>query len=183
MVCTHASLVLPEMTATMRRIDLAATILAPVVTGEIMFFTQLRNGAIFMAAWNLGTVFLEYYLLWKVYVTVPALQKAKIRNKGSYPKSIQKGKLHVYHFFVICTSYLYEAAYFNGFQIRRFVLILIMADELGGKIWGYWVMGEFVEYDVLLQKIHDKRICSRFYWSCFVSWCCKIVFNCSNSAS
>ncbi|XP_046326041.2 solute carrier family 40 protein member 1-like isoform X1 [Haliotis rufescens] len=73
---------LAEMTATMRRIDLAATILAPVVTGEIMFFTELRNGAIFMAAWNLGTVFLEYYLLWKVYDTVPALQKAKIRNKG-----------------------------------------------------------------------------------------------------
>ncbi|XP_067649889.1 ferroportin-like [Haliotis asinina] len=73
---------LAEMTATLRRIDLAATILAPVVTGEIMYFTQLRNGAIFMAVWNLSTVFLEYFLLWKVYVTVPALQNAKFGKKG-----------------------------------------------------------------------------------------------------
>lgn len=70
------------MTSTLRRIDLATKILAPIATGQIMYFTEMRIGAVFIGGWNVVTVFLEYYLIWKVYNTVPALSKKKYWTKN-----------------------------------------------------------------------------------------------------
>ncbi|ESP03171.1 hypothetical protein LOTGIDRAFT_171641 [Lottia gigantea] len=68
---------LREMTSTLRRIDLGTKILAPIATGQIMTYLGLEYGAVFIGGWNLVTVFIEYYLIWKVYQTVPALRKKK----------------------------------------------------------------------------------------------------------
>jgi len=65
------------MTSALRRIDQSTLILAPIATGQIMTYGGLKNGAIFIAAWNVGSVFIEYYLIWKVYNTVPALRAKK----------------------------------------------------------------------------------------------------------
>lgn len=65
------------MTASLRRIDQATLILAPIATGQIMTYAGLENGAIFIGGWNVLSVFIEYYLMWKVYETVPALRAKK----------------------------------------------------------------------------------------------------------
>ena len=75
------------MSATLRGIDLTTQLMAPVATGQIMTYAKvtvgsveisaLAMGALFIAAWNMISVFLEYFLIWKVYQSVPALQKRK----------------------------------------------------------------------------------------------------------
>ena len=62
-----------EMTATLRRIDQTTLIVAPIATGQVMTYAGLENGALVIGAWNLCSVAVEYYLMWKVYTTVPAL--------------------------------------------------------------------------------------------------------------
>ncbi|XP_046573533.1 solute carrier family 40 member 1-like [Haliotis rubra] len=80
-ICGDDNNRLADMTATLRRMDLAAQILAPIASGEIVYFFKVRNGALIMAAWNVVSMFIEYYLLWKVYNQVPALQKEKYWQK------------------------------------------------------------------------------------------------------
>lgn len=65
------------MSSTLRRIDQLTLVLAPVATGQVMTYAGLENGALFIGGWNLGSLVLEYYLLWKVYTTVPALRMDK----------------------------------------------------------------------------------------------------------
>lgn len=77
------SLLLSEMTAVLRRIDQTTLILAPVATGQVMTFAGLENGALFIAGWNLASVGLEYYLMWKVYKTMPALSARKDRPENN----------------------------------------------------------------------------------------------------
>jgi iron-regulated transporter 1 len=69
------------MSAILRAIDLTTAILAPVATGQIMYFIALRYGAVFIAGWNIVSVFVEYILIWKVYEKVPALKKSR---KGKF---------------------------------------------------------------------------------------------------
>lgn len=69
------------MSATLRRIDLCNKLLAPIATGQIMHFASPGIGALFIAAWNLVSVFVEYILLWKVYILVPALRSKKLKYK------------------------------------------------------------------------------------------------------
>ncbi|XP_025095566.1 solute carrier family 40 member 1-like isoform X3 [Pomacea canaliculata] len=76
-------LLLSEMTAVLRRIDQTTLILAPVATGQVMTFAGLENGALFIAGWNLASVGLEYYLMWKVYKTMPALSARKDRPENN----------------------------------------------------------------------------------------------------
>ncbi|XP_035824645.1 solute carrier family 40 member 1 [Aplysia californica] len=76
-ICGRNEDKLATMTATMRAIDLTTQIVAPIATGQIMTFAGEENGAIFIGAWNLCSVIVEYVLIWKVYNTVPALRKKK----------------------------------------------------------------------------------------------------------
>ena len=62
-----------EMNAVVRRIDLTVNILAPILVGQIMTFASMTVAGIFIAAWNLGSLILEYYLLLRVYRKVPRL--------------------------------------------------------------------------------------------------------------
>ena len=63
----------------MKSIDLITNIVAPIATGQIMTYASEDIGAIFIGGWNVVSLFVEYYLLWKVYSVVPALQEAKKR--------------------------------------------------------------------------------------------------------
>ena len=44
---------------------------------QIMAFASTETGALFIGGWNLVSVFVEYWLLWKVYSVVPSLQARK----------------------------------------------------------------------------------------------------------
>ncbi|KAK7109677.1 ferroportin-like [Littorina saxatilis] len=68
---------LASMTAMMRRVDQISMILAPMATGQVMGYIGLVYGAIFIGGWNVLSVFVEFYLMWKVYNTVPALKAKK----------------------------------------------------------------------------------------------------------
>ncbi len=65
--------VLLDMNATVRIIDQLTNILAPMLVGQIMTFGSHIIGCGFISGWNLFSMCLEYFLLWKVYQKTPAL--------------------------------------------------------------------------------------------------------------
>ncbi|CAL1527364.1 unnamed protein product [Lymnaea stagnalis] len=81
-MCGKDTDLLATMTSLLRFIDLTTQVLAPIATGLIMSYGGVEFGALFIGAWNLGSVFIEYYFLWKVYNTVPALKKRKDLTKS-----------------------------------------------------------------------------------------------------
>ncbi|XP_075385309.1 ferroportin [Tenrec ecaudatus] len=64
---------LADMNATIRRIDQLTNILAPMAVGQIMTFGSPVIGCGFISGWNLVSMCVEYFLLWKVYQKTPAL--------------------------------------------------------------------------------------------------------------
>ncbi|KAJ8282657.1 hypothetical protein COCON_G00051760 [Conger conger] len=64
---------LADMNATVRIIDQLTNILAPMLVGQIMSFGSHFVGCGFISGWNLCSMCLEYFLLWKVYQKTPAL--------------------------------------------------------------------------------------------------------------
>lgn len=65
-----------------RRIDLTTSILAPIFAGAIMSFANLSKhfsgiviSAMILACWNIGSFFVELFLLKSVYKRVPELKK------------------------------------------------------------------------------------------------------------
>ena len=64
---------LSEMSSTMRMIDQLTNICAPIVTGLLMTYGSTVISAVFIACWNLVSVFAEYGLLLRIYHRVPAL--------------------------------------------------------------------------------------------------------------
>ena len=68
---------LAQLNAITKRIDLLTKILAPMACGNIMTLTSLNIGALFICAWNVMSLVLEYYLLRLVYKRTPELAKNK----------------------------------------------------------------------------------------------------------
>ncbi|XP_053327955.1 solute carrier family 40 member 1-like [Spea bombifrons] len=68
---------LAGMNATLRRIDQVTNILAPMAVGQIMTFGSLVIGCGFVVGWNLLSVCVEYFILWKVYEKTPELMNKK----------------------------------------------------------------------------------------------------------
>ncbi|KAM6178391.1 ferroportin [Rhynchocyon petersi] len=66
---------LADMNATIRRIDQLTNVLAPMAVGQIMTFGSPVIGCGFISGWNLVSMCVEYFLLWKVYQKTPALAK------------------------------------------------------------------------------------------------------------
>lgn len=64
---------LADMNATVRIIDQLTNILAPMLVGQIMAFGSHFMGCGFISSWNLCSMCLEYFILWKVYQKTPAL--------------------------------------------------------------------------------------------------------------
>lgn len=84
---------LADMNATVRRIDQVTNILAPMAVGQIMTFGSPVIGCGFISGWNLCSMCLEYYLLWKIYQRTPALAiKAgqKVDDQEMKPLNKQK---------------------------------------------------------------------------------------------
>ncbi|XP_052286243.1 solute carrier family 40 member 1-like isoform X2 [Dreissena polymorpha] len=76
-ICSRDKQVLATMTATLRRIDLMNSLVAPIATGQIMYYASAGIGALFIAGWNLVSVFVEYFLLQQVYKLCPTLARDK----------------------------------------------------------------------------------------------------------
>ncbi|XP_052058185.1 solute carrier family 40 member 1-like [Mytilus californianus] len=80
-ICGRDKDLLATMTSRMRAIDLTTAILSPVATGQIVYFIALQYAAVFIAGWNLVSVFIEYFLIWKVYMEVPALKSKMFKTR------------------------------------------------------------------------------------------------------
>ncbi|CAH1790412.1 unnamed protein product [Owenia fusiformis] len=78
---------LASLNAAVRAIDLTSNILAPIVAGQVMTFGSMLIGAVFIAVWNIVSVFIEYYLLWKVYIRVPELEHKKTKDTEDLDES------------------------------------------------------------------------------------------------
>ncbi|XP_013389675.1 solute carrier family 40 member 1 [Lingula anatina] len=78
---------LASLNATVRRIDLTTAILAPAAVGQIMTYSETGTlpahvvGAIFIACWNVVSMFLEYGLLYSVYRKVPELAVKRVKGE------------------------------------------------------------------------------------------------------
>ncbi|XP_064142974.1 solute carrier family 40 member 1 isoform X2 [Loxodonta africana] len=96
---------LADMNATIRRIDQLTNILAPMAVGQIMTFGSPVIGCGFISGWNLVSMCVEYFLLWKVYQKTPALAvKAALKveetelkqlnvHKDTEPKPLEETRL------------------------------------------------------------------------------------------
>nr|AAD00260.1 cell adhesion regulator [Rattus norvegicus] len=84
---------LADMNATIRRIDQLTNILAPMAVGQIMTFGSPVIGCGFISGWNLVSMCVEYFLLWKVYQKTPALAvKAALKVEESELKQLTSPK-------------------------------------------------------------------------------------------
>lgn len=72
----------PGLNATTRAIDLVSKALSPLVVAQIMTFGSRLIGAIFIAVWNVVSVWLEYALLMRVYRLVPRLKFKENHDSG-----------------------------------------------------------------------------------------------------
>jgi len=82
------------VSATMRRISLVTMVITPILTGQVLTRTSHGAAALLVAAWNFVTVFLEYFLLWKIYREVPELRQRK--QSGTQCGDQRCFKLHVF---------------------------------------------------------------------------------------
>lgn len=81
------------MNATVRRIDQLTNILAPMAVGQIMTFGSAVIGCGFISGWNLVSMCVEYFLLWKVYQKTPALAvKATLKAEEAELKQLNVHK-------------------------------------------------------------------------------------------
>merc|ERR1719239_1551692 len=86
-ICDRDEDRLATMTATMKAIDKTTQILAPILSGFIMTYAGSKIGAVFIGGWNLVSCGVEYYLLHKVFHTVPALRKKKDARRSDEHKT------------------------------------------------------------------------------------------------
>nr|XP_006210053.2 solute carrier family 40 member 1 [Vicugna pacos] len=84
---------LADMNATIRRIDQLTNILAPMAVGQIMTYGSAVIGCGFISGWNLVSMCVEYFLLWKVYQKTPALAvKAALKVEETELKQLNSYK-------------------------------------------------------------------------------------------
>lgn len=81
-ICGRDKDMLATMTSKLRAIDLCTQILAPILTGQVMTWLGIQYGAVLIGVWNLVSVFVEYYLILKVYNEVPALKNKMYKKKA-----------------------------------------------------------------------------------------------------
>ncbi|KAK3109153.1 hypothetical protein FSP39_024150 [Pinctada imbricata] len=89
-ICERKKNRLAAMTATMRAIDLIAQVLTPLIIGQVIDVTEIGYGAVLVAGWNLFAIFIEIFVAWKVYISVPSLKskmyKPKTEDKPNWDK-------------------------------------------------------------------------------------------------
>ena len=68
------------LNACMRRIDLCCKLMAPVLIGAVITYTDYFTSTLFVAGWNVFSYFAEFGLLYIVYYYVPTLAHKKYRK-------------------------------------------------------------------------------------------------------
>ena len=71
----------------MRRIDLCCKLMAPVVVGAVITYTDYFTSTLVVAGWNIMSFFAEFGLLCVVYYCIPTLARKKYRKSVSLIKS------------------------------------------------------------------------------------------------
>ena len=71
----------------MRRIDLCCKLMAPVLVGAIITYTDYFTSTLFVAGWNVISYFAEFGLLCIVYHFIPTLAHKKFRKQSSLTDS------------------------------------------------------------------------------------------------
>lgn len=110
------------MNATVRIIDQLTNILAPMLVGQIMAFGSHFMGCGFISGWNLFSMCLEYFLLWKVYQKTPALAiKAGLKdseNQQLKQLNVQGGETFLLSCFIIFrgTPYPFPSTAIHSFM-------------------------------------------------------------------
>ncbi|XP_052081265.1 solute carrier family 40 member 1-like [Mytilus californianus] len=79
-LCQHDTDLLGSMTATLRSIDLTTKLAAPIVTGQVIYFLHIGWGGVFIASWNVVSLFVEYNMIKKVYDQIPSLADQKFKE-------------------------------------------------------------------------------------------------------
>ena len=74
---------LANLNASTRAIDQLCKIVSPLAVGQVMTFASLKVGAATIAGWNLVSMFVEYYILYRVYKAVPELAERKKKHESS----------------------------------------------------------------------------------------------------
>lgn len=72
------------MNSTCRSIDLATNMIAPIAVGQVMYFVSHIVAAVTIASWNVLSFFVEFLLLWRIYLEFPALavkDKAAVKER------------------------------------------------------------------------------------------------------
>ncbi|KAK8384993.1 hypothetical protein O3P69_014512 [Scylla paramamosain] len=83
-ICGRDKTQLARMNSVLRTVDLSTEVLAPVIVGAVMTSFGLMVGGIVIAAWNVGSLLVEYGLLHHLFYSNPHLQKSKgeVNNEG-----------------------------------------------------------------------------------------------------
>lgn len=123
------------MNATIRRIDQLTNILAPMAVGQIMTFGSAAIGCGFISAWNLVSMCVEYFLLWKVYQKTPALAvKAPPKEETELKRlNLYKGKLNkMFNPFILILFWFYLQILYVGWDQNNFEFVsgLVINDGL-----------------------------------------------------
>jgi iron-regulated transporter 1 len=80
------------MSSTLRSIDLTTKLLAPIVTGQMIYFFNIGYGAVFVAGWNFISLFVEYAMIKKVYDQIPSLADQKFKSEEEDESKYMKNK-------------------------------------------------------------------------------------------
>lgn len=80
-LCQHDTNLLSTMTSTLRSIDLTTKLVAPIVTGQVIYFLDLGYGGVFVAGWNIVSLFAEYIMVKMVYDQIPSLANEKFKTQ------------------------------------------------------------------------------------------------------
>ncbi|EDO43654.1 predicted protein, partial [Nematostella vectensis] len=91
-ICQGDKSLLAGTNAIMRRIDLVCKILAPALVGQVMTYVSKSAGVILIASWNVLSVFVEYFMLLRVYHSVPSLAHKKIDKKLTQQENPQESQ-------------------------------------------------------------------------------------------
>lgn len=80
----------------MVRIDMTAMVLSPLLAGQVMTSFNTGWGCAFIGFWNIISFVIEYYMLWAVYKSCPALAvKAQRQQPNTAPEGHPEGKTSI----------------------------------------------------------------------------------------
>ncbi|OQR78691.1 solute carrier family 40 member 1-like, partial [Tropilaelaps mercedesae] len=121
---------LAVMNAMVRRIDMVSKLLAPLFVGQIMA-RSLTLGAVFLAGWNIVSVYLEYRLLLDLYVNVPVLA-LKYRSQGVYEdiRPCQRIRYKIRDYLGGWIRFLQHPVCFAGLGLALTFMTVLMFDSI-----------------------------------------------------